>query len=282
MLTEAFLVPTLVVGGEHSFVVDKLESQLRRHGLTIAHHWEWKKKPKAFVGYIDVVFIVTDMVSHSLNDHVREVAAEKGVPIIYGCRKWATNTDRLTRAGFPERVVEEKVSAPPAETTPAHVREPPQEEKTMPPSEWTQSNKQRLRALYENIILETPDITNAAAFEAAKKMAEGTDIYVGKERPDLLAAIRKDLGIVRPNNTYAPSPKETPFVSTVPTSEFPPEVLAFAPPRSTSYRAVSSDLRDLVRLLRESMVAENIESLTITASSVKFRRLVIEEGDFDV
>ncbi len=142
-------------------------------------------------------------------------------------------------------------------------------------------NSVRLRELYEAVILDAPNISNRDAFEKVKELSEGTDIRVGSERPDLLAAIRKDLGVVMPKNTRISLVKEPIVVATVPTSEVPPEVLAAAPPRGTPYRVASPDLRDLVRLMREAMVAENIESLTITGDSVKFRRIVIEEGTFD-
>jgi len=295
-------VSTLVVGGEHSFVVEKLDAQLRRHGLKMTHHWEWKKKPKAFVGRVDVVFLVTDMVGHDLSDHVRDLAYAREVPIIYGTRKWATNKDRLERAGFPEIVAvpplpsfleeepTEVVVAPDPnpipdltpDPTPDPTPEPPQQENNdMVAMPQQRPNSVRLRELYEAVILDAPNISNRDAFEKVKELAEGTDIRVGSERPDLLAAIRKDLGVVMPKNTRISLVKEPVIVATVPTSEVPPEVLAAAPPRGTSYRAASPDLRDLIRLMREAMAAENIESLTVTASSVKFRRVVIEEGSFD-
>lgn len=286
MLTEPPLIPALVVGGEHSFVVDKLEAQLRRHGLTIAHHWEWKKKPKAFGGYADVVFLVTDMVSHALTDHVRELAHEKGVPVIFGCRKWATNKDRLERAGFPERApLAPVVAAPLKEAAPfvsvLPVPPTPKDESPMPEQDVERpSNSPRagsdLYKVYEQIVLQSPRISNKEAYEEARMRVAGTGIALGGRRPELLALIRKTHGIVLPNNNR---------IVTVPTSEVPPEVLAATPKNlQPPVRATvaPTDVRDLVQLLRVAMEAEGIERLVVTKDAVTFRRVVIEEGSFDV
>lgn len=276
MLNELPLVPTLIVGGEHSFVVDKLEGQLRRHGLTVAHHWEWGKKPKAFVGWIDVVFIVTDMVSHSLTDNVRELAHERGVPVIFGCRKWATNRERLEKAGFPEREVL---------ATPSPVEEvgPPQ---VIPPTEEKQDvnntlpyDLNKLTEIYRGILTEDRDISNAAAYRKAKKLGAEAGINPGRERPDVLAQIRKELGILSPKNSHS---KPAPTVATVPASVVPLVVRAATPAAVKPPDAPSKDVKELVQLLRVAMETEGIERLTITKDAVSFRRVVVEEGMFDV
>jgi hypothetical protein len=291
MQIEPPLIPALVVGGEHSFVVDKLEAQLRRHGLTIVHHWEWKKKPKAFVGYTDVVFLVTDMVSHALTDHVRELAHEIGVPVIFGCRKWATNKDRLERAGFPERAplvpaVGGVLDAPPEEPVlrvsvlpvpPASKEEPPVLEHVAVSPPKNPRSGSALYKLYEQIVLESPLISNKDAYQEAKARVEGTGISLGGPRPEVLALIRKTYNIVVPANKKK--------ICTVPTSEVPPEVLAATPKNlQPPVRAAVApvDVRELVQLLRVAMEAEGIERLVVTKDAVTFRRVVIEEGSFDV
>lgn len=79
----------------------------------------------------------------------------------------------------------------------------------------------------------------------------------------------------------APAPV---IVATVPTTEVPPEVLAAAPPRETppAPHSASKDVKELVQLLRLAMAAENIERLTVTKDAVSFRRIVVEEGEYDV
>jgi hypothetical protein len=75
------------------------------------------------------------------------------------------------------------------------------------------------------------------------------------------------------------------IVATVPTTEVPSEVLAAAPPRETApvlAHSAPKDVKELVQLLRLAMVAENIERLTVTKDAVSFRRIVVEEGEYDV
>lgn len=276
MLNELPLVPTLIVGGEHSFVVDKLEGQLRRHGLTVAHHWEWGKKPKAFVGWIDVVFIVTDMVSHSLTDHVRDLAHERGVPVIFGCRKWATNRERLEKAGFPEREV---LVAP----SPVEEVGPPQ---VIPPTEEKQDvnntlpyDLNKLTEIYRGILTEDRDISNAAAYRKAKKLGVEAGINPGRERPDVLAQLRKELGILSPKNSYI---KPASTIETVSAAELSAALRASTPADVKPPEIPSKDVKELVQLLRVAMEAEGIERLTVTKDSVSFRRVLVEEGVYRV
>lgn len=95
------LYRTLVVGGEAS-VLRKLTPRLRRHLLKVDGHWPWKKQAGAFPDTIEVLFVLTDMVSHSLSGLAIEEARKRGIPIIMGGRKHALNVDKLAAAGFPE------------------------------------------------------------------------------------------------------------------------------------------------------------------------------------
>jgi hypothetical protein len=57
------------------------------------------------------------------------------------------------------------------------------------------------------------------------------------------------------------------------------EVTSLAAPAG---RVAPSDVKELVQLLRIAMAAENIERLTVTKDSLSFRRVVVEEGEYDV
>ena len=95
------LYRTLVVGGEPS-VLRKLTPRLRRHLLKVDGHWPWKKQAGAFPDTIEVLFVLTDMVSHSLSGLAIEEARKRGIPVIMGGRKHALNVEKLASAGFPE------------------------------------------------------------------------------------------------------------------------------------------------------------------------------------
>lgn len=243
--------------------------------MTVAHHWEWKKKPKAFVGYVDAVFLVTDMASHSMTECARDLAYNKSIPVIYGCRKWAPNRERLEKAGFPEREV---LGAP----SPAEEVGPPQ---VISPTEEKQDvntlpyDMNKLKEIYRGILTEDRDISNDAAYQRAKKLGMEAGINPGRERPDMLAQIRKELGVLSPKNSYS---KPAPTIETVPASDVPLAVRAATPAAVKPPDAPSRDVKELVQLLRVVMETEGIERLVITKDSVSFRRVVVEEGLFDV
>lgn len=93
----------LVVGGQPSFVKEKLAKSLARHGIRIHTHWSWEKRrpPQKFPVGLDLVYICTDMVGHSLSEPCMNWARENGLPYINGTRKWAESIIRLTQGGFP-------------------------------------------------------------------------------------------------------------------------------------------------------------------------------------
>lgn len=261
--------------------MEKLTEQLRRHGLSVDHHWEWKKKPKSFPRSIERVFVVTDMVSHGMNDVAREMAHAVDVPVIFGGRKWATNKERLERAGFPERLL-----LPPTQEVPLEVSQ-----ETLVSDTAYHHNKTSLRNIYFGILMDNPETDNKEAYEKALLRAPLQGVYAGKPRPDLLAALRKELGIVRPNNmrvapvvvpAAAPSVAPVPvIVATVDTSEVPVVLLEEYAQR-TAAKTAPRDVRELVQLLRLAMETEGIERLVVTKDALTFRRVVIEEGSFDV
>ena len=99
---ERAMYRTLVVGGEASFVQRKLTPRLRRHFLRVTAHWPWKKQAGAFPDAIDVLFVCTDMLAHSLSNAAVEEARKRGIQVIMGGRKHALNIEKLEAAGFPE------------------------------------------------------------------------------------------------------------------------------------------------------------------------------------
>lgn len=73
-----------------------------------------------------------------------------------------------------------------------------------------------------------------------------------------------------------------PRIATVPTPEVPVAVLAATPADRKPTRDAPTDVKELVQLLRVAMEAEGIEKLVVTKDSVSFRRVVVEEGHYDV
>lgn len=122
----ATLRQALVVGGQPSFVKEKLAKSLRRHGIRVHTHWSWDKKrpPQVFPKGLDLVYVCTDMVGHGLSVPCMDWAREQGLPYVNGTRKWAESITRLTQAGFPlldpltsisEIIAEVRASRSPAE-----------------------------------------------------------------------------------------------------------------------------------------------------------------------
>ena len=97
------LKQALVVGGQGSFVKEKLAKSLARHGIQVLTHWSWERKrpPQVFPQGVDLVYICTDMVGHGLSEPCMNWARENGLPYINGTRKWAESIIRLTQGGFP-------------------------------------------------------------------------------------------------------------------------------------------------------------------------------------
>lgn len=93
----------LVVGGQHSFVKNKLSKSLERHGISIVSHWAWDKAkpPAVWPKSLDLIYICTDMVSHKVATPAVEYCRTTGIPYVNGTRKWAESIVRLTSAGFP-------------------------------------------------------------------------------------------------------------------------------------------------------------------------------------
>ena len=96
---------TLVVGGESAFVNGTLRENLATHGLDLAYHWEWRKAAGSLPDDTEVIYILTDMAGHYLNDAAKDGAAKRDLPVIMGVRKYAIAKQRLINAGFPEIIM---------------------------------------------------------------------------------------------------------------------------------------------------------------------------------
>jgi hypothetical protein len=88
-----------------------------------------------------------------------------------------------------------------------------------------------LRELYTEAIMENPNITNREVYQTVLLRAAAKGIEAGGERPDLLAAIRKELRIIRPKNAYVVKPVA--FAA-------PAEPLTITPAKDTSTPASSA------------------------------------------
>lgn len=296
LLSLSVPVPVLVVGGEGDFVRRKLTPQLSRHGLTVDGHWEWKKKAGAFPESSRVVFILTDMASHALNDAAVKEAWKRGLRVIFGGRKWALNKALLERAGFPFSTAALPSSPPPKPVRAPFVLPPLPLPPPPPPPEVPVSRTfppSPLLSLYESVFDKTPGATNKEVYAKVCELAAEKGITSGSQRDDLCAFIRSSRGIVVLGGHHrvaspvelspvAPAPADGGGhrgLSPLPELKFERVSPAPAPAKGGS---ASPDLAAAVALLRGAMAAEGITDLSVSEKGVTFRRVVIEEGSFSL
>jgi hypothetical protein len=348
LVLSKMLVPALVVGGETSFVTRKIAPRLFRHGLHMVAHWPYKKANGTFPANVEVLVVLTDMIGHSMSDSAVTEATKRGLPIIYGVRKYAVLEQRLREAGYPEiptlapKPLDTSTTHAEAHAYSTHVRPllvpspeaaapfiseaPPMPVSAAPVPAPVPApeviGSDLLRAL--KLLAKAPGISNRAleengfskgtAWEFAQKARKLLGIHT---HPGNQTAVRVDREMFKStcaqyglDGAEIPAdgryPKENrPFtgpvaptlvIATVPTTE----VLAEAPPRVETPdedrivlsvpaapvvapgRSAPADVKELVQLLRLAMAAENIERLTITKDALTFRRIVVEEGEYDV
>jgi hypothetical protein len=345
----------LVVGGEHSFVIGTLSTQLSRHGITVHEHWSWDlaRAPVALPKGIDLVYILTDLVGHNLSIKAVEHARAANIPFVNSVRKWAEATGRLTAAKFPILNTAMPITPPSAGPFPTDKR----------------------RKLYVTALAMDPTISNEGIrILVASHAAQHGYTSGDSADPSLASSLRKEFGItagtgmsqktvvdskkymqaclkygVIPNVAYAPPPPALPEftqakieseilnsvtptatvvgmaalladpqaapppppapsvfdapkvrVATVPTAEIPKEVLAATPanvqppkpatpvaalpasPSNGTPSWMNDDLKVALQLARGQFEGLGIESLTITKDGVRFRRVVVEEGDVQI
>jgi hypothetical protein len=358
LVLSKMLIPTLVVGGDPSFVSRKIAPRLFRHGLHMVAHWPYKKANGTFPANAEVLVVLTDMIGHSMSDAAVTEATKRGLPVIYGVRKYAVLEQRLRDGGYPEiptlapKPLDASTTHAEAHAYPTHVRPllVPSPEAAAPfiaealPMPVSAApapapvpapeviGPDLLRAL--KILAKAPGISNRAL--EANGFSKGTAWALAQKGRTLLGihthagnqtAVRIERetftatcaqyglesaeipadGLFpkenRPMNAPpAPAPSPALVIATIPTAEVPPEVLAEAPSRVVAPvdepvaafeahaslppipapRSAPADVKELVQLLRLAMAAENIERLTITKEGLSFRRIVVEEGEYDV
>jgi hypothetical protein len=352
LVLSKMLIPTLVVGGDPSFVSRKIAPRLFRHGLHMVAHWPYKKANGTFPANAEVLVVLTDMIGHSMSDAAVTEATKRGLPVIYGVRKYAVLEQRLRDGGYPEiptlapKPLDASTPRAEAHAYPTHVRPllVPSPEAAAPfiaealPMPVSAApvpapeviGPDLLRAL--KILATSPGMSNRAL--EANGFSKGTAWTLAQKARTLLGihtyagnqtAVRIDREVFKATCTQygldateipadglfpkenramvAPSaPAPALVIATVPTTEVLAEVLAEAPSRVVAPvdepvaafeahaslppipapRSAPADVKELVQLLRLAMAAENIERLTITKEGLSFRRIVVEEGEYDV
>lgn len=299
------MIATFVVGGESSFVQSKITQQLLRHNMSVVGHWDWKRKRVVPIPIdAEAVFVITDMCSHRSSDKTITEAQKRKLPVIYGQRKYAENSLRLTTAGFP---------AIPVETTPENV---------MP----IVPAGMRF-AVYKLAIAQDMTRDHHAVHERAEELclaledgpfdlgvprrgdvsrsrgALGVAWSPGRPRADGTRAITVDvvqfetecanLGIV-PHYPEGVSQIPPAFdkieVVAVPEPEPEPEPAPAPEVRVPEPNGVgkvmlpegwSQELADIIGMLRDEMQQCDMKSLSVTPDGTTFQRVVIVEGTYD-
>jgi hypothetical protein len=222
------------------------------------------------------------MCGHSLNDIAVNMAKKKGVPVIYGTRKWAESSQRLVAAGFPltTRNLPSAVKEIVDMSTPAQPKRP----RGRPPS----PHREERKRVYNAALKAEPSLNNPDAHRAATDLLveEGASIRLAEEimskspRPRLLREVRLGLSIPVRGQTpqshrkrYQPEPSPLPSAIDKPREEIPPE-------RSELPDWWDGDIVSAIEMMREQMSASNVISIEITADSIRWKRAVIEEGVF--
>lgn len=270
---------TLVVGGESSFVTSKLAPALAHHGLRVDANWPWDKEKGAFPDATEVVFILTDMAGHHLNDAAQVVAQQRSLPIVYGVRKWALNVARLEKMGFPA------IQSPDKE--PTDMPAPKYDYEPMYYSVGEKRKQDYLKVLTALAVL--PSASNRG-LEAFVDIPRGT-------LSGLAEACRKNLGVENGhNNKYVtldrakyewwcrslnvPPVKGDRLDKVVGETASEPAVApepVVPPPPPPAPKPPSDEMRDfkdIVNLLRAEMVKRNITRLVVTPETVDATRVV--------
>ncbi len=162
----AGLVPTVVLGGEASLISDKIAAHLLEHGLSVIAHHDWYKARSApLPDAARVLFLMTDMVGHSLSTPMVAEARSRGIKVVYGCRKYAVFASRLDAAGFPVRAPEAPAPLPVAPTVAATLTtlpEPPEPTEDVPMPEATTSTNHELEEQVARLLAQDPTLSNRA------------------------------------------------------------------------------------------------------------------------
>ena len=92
----------LVVGGQESFVKERLAPRLLKHGIEVGSIWDWDhaRPIQSIPKGCNCVIVLKDMVGHPQRDVVRALAKRGGLPFAEIPRKWAVAYKDLMKAGL--------------------------------------------------------------------------------------------------------------------------------------------------------------------------------------
>jgi hypothetical protein len=182
----------LVVGGLEKWVKGTLRQNLSRfgkNGRKIVPAWHWcDTAERSIPADCDLVFVVTDKVSHKLTDVAHPLAREAGIPYVLAMMKWAQSIGRMEAAGFTEirPRKEAPVIAPPV------VAESP----TLTPVETRaayEAQRAQRRHWVSRVLLEAPSFNNDQVWSRMRR--EVRDLFdMGKDRKEI-QHIRTEFGI---------------------------------------------------------------------------------------
>jgi hypothetical protein len=95
--------PIVVLAGGPADVGADFRRRFERYGIRIVEHREWKRPRKIsepLPPSVDLVLILTDMISHTDYDAIRKVSRDTNVPFLNIHRKWSVSSQRLERSGL--------------------------------------------------------------------------------------------------------------------------------------------------------------------------------------
>lgn len=260
----------LVVGGEASFVQDKITQNLQTLDIEVAHHWEWKKQPPDTIpAGTQLVLLLYEMGSHSLFNKAKEAAQKEGIPAVNVSRKFVLLRKSLIDQGIindPNDEDEEEEKAP--EMDPA--------EKKRITKLYLAANPLATNGEVQHALLNEHGVSIHHSFLATARIDLGIKTGKGRGTPTVDEKIYKracrDLGVepvdlgafFNPPPPPAPEPKPTPK---------PEPVVEMAP--SGPWKP-TEDFRAALIELRNQMKRNDIEHLSLGLDgTIEYRRKII-------
>ena len=304
---------TLVVGGEAAFVNGTLRENLATHGLDFTYHWEWKKAAGSLPDDTEVIYILTDMAGHYLNDAAKDGAAKRSLPVIMGVRKYAIAKQRLINAGFPEIIMPKPTvtlfpaltHAPRSRSLKGEARE--LYEKFLPVLAASPSLSNRALANHFNSAygstgeparsardtLGIVDVDGGRAVSLSRNVYDAACKALGVS-PVLAQRLEKQFSVAEASpvvaSTLASAVTAAPVITPAPvvienaTVTFTPSPVPMpvpvpvpAPkPAAPALKPTDEmqEFRDLVNLLRSEMIKRNITKLVVTPESVDATKVI--------
>ena len=302
-----------VVGGEASFVQSHLTKSLAKHNIAVRYHWSWDKTkaPQSLPRGIDLVYFCTDMIAHKLSIPVLEMCREQGVPYVNGTRKWAESIERLNAAGFPvvpAAPLEVPMSAETQPKASLGLNNPIQRvvvealaRKPFAPSAEVWEYARELNPKIMGNITESPERLSWGRKQLGLSIARGGGMRTIRTDVTTFMRVVSNLGL----KGVVPPPARHTVKETRPVAVPPPEaapvaeVVALPTPAPAAQETVVSaapaikpapaapinpmdELKDLLLLVRVKMAEMSIVDLHLTPESVKYKQMVITEGDLAI